>query len=407
MAFTFIMIPGLLIVLALLVGLIVLLVKGNSAVRWSALAVAGIILLLPVLVFFLAIPHQVHTPQPKEATNSQSASVHVVKEPTLWQDNLEEEFVTDVYSSVNTAAYGLGMQLEETIQTALENEKPTAIVLREFNVTFSVLEQLRQGLLTNYDDVKIIINQDQAVSNGEIHIELEIHKEKISQTLLTSNTGNYSAMTDISSQTGVVSAVVYTADDKHAKDVRFDRRLWIHDTDAFRSQVGQGWWAVFASSQPAISKEQARNEAMQLAQQFIVEHAHVEGIGSHSVQPSDLQDYGFIADEYAQRLQGLSGPIWRAAVLLDVSPQRLQKLGRDKTVVIRNVRKKWTYHIFSLIGMILLIVILSMLVNALTKGYYTTVIVIVAIGAVVVFVLLLMLWHDQVQLSLPNGVGLF
>ena len=399
----FILSPILIIVslalLALLIGIIVLLIKGSPAVRWGVLVVAGIVLLLPVLLFFLAIPHQVYAPRANEARNSSSPSVHVVKDPTLWQSNLEEEFVADVYSSANAAAYGLGMQLEETIQTALKNEKPTAIVLREFNVPFSLLEQLRQGLSTNYDDVKIVINQDQAESNGEVHIELEIHNERISQTLSVPNAGSYSVITDISSQSGVVSAVVHTAEDKHVKEVRFDRRLWIYDTDAFRSQVGTGFWAVFASTEPAVSKKQAYNEAMRLAQQYIVEHTHVEGLAPHSVQLSDLQEYGLIADEYAQRLQGLGGPIWRAAVLLDVSPQRLQQLGRDKTVVIRNVRKKWVYHIFSLVGMILLIGVLSMLVNALTKGYYTTVIGIVAIGAVVVvFVLLKMILVVQVQL---------
>lgn len=401
--------PALLIALALLIGLIVLVIKGGTGVRWFF----GILLLLVVIGFFGLFSMGVvshssaysagdHGPSvSNSASHSHAATLHIVKDDNVWNKALEEEMIPDTYSSVDAAAYGLGMQLHETIQTALNNEKPKQIVLRELNVNFSLLEQLRQGLLTRYDDVKIVINPDQGVANGDVHIELKIHQERTSQTLAVNSSGSVSQRIDVSSTSGVVSAVVHTVEDKHVKEVRFDRRLWVHDPDAFRSEANLGSWAVFASSEPVVTKEDARNEALKLARAYVAEQVRVEGYIDHNVplkeitspdvQSSDLRDYGFIADEYTQRLQGLSGPIWRAAVLLDVSPQKLDTLRRDKVAVVRTVRKTWATHIISLVGMILLIGVLSMLVNALTKGYYAVVIVMAAMIAVAVFVLLMRL----------------
>ncbi len=378
-----------LILLALLVGFIILMVKGSPAVRWCVLIIAGIVLLPLVAGLFLVCSHQVPVPQPMELTNSQSPSVHVVKEPTLWQNNLEEEFVADTYSSTSAAAYGLGTQLYDVILAALENQPPQKINIRELdNSDFMVLERLREGLSGKFEDAKVVINRLDTPSPDNISIRLEIEEERSSQTLSYPNDSSYSVITEIPSQAGTVRAIVHTGDDKHIKEVRYDRRQWIHDTDAFRSQVGIGSWAVYASSQPAVSKEQALNEAFQLAQQYITEK-----IGLHSTQLNDERVHGFVIDEYSQRLQGLSGPIWRAAVLLDVSPEHLQTLQQSEAAVARHVRKTWIYRIFSLAGMILLISILYAFVNALTKGYYSVIIGIIAIGILVGFVLLM--WFSR------------
>ena len=109
------------------------------------------------------------------------------------------------------------------------------------------------------------------------------------------------------------------------------------------------------------------------------------------IQPDDIRQYGFLVDEYYQQFQGLSGPIWRGAWLLDVSPQRLQQLQQDKQVITKNTRRSWAFQIVSLLGMIVLICILYAVINAMTKGYYSVISAIMAIGLIVIFVLFLFL----------------
>lgn len=369
----------------LLVGFIILLVKGGAAVRWFF----GILLLLAVTgIFFglfsvraarpLAASESVRSVAAAAESVSQGATLHIIKNDVVWRKGLEEELTPDVYSSPNTAAYGLGIQLQETIQTALGDQLPEKIHISDSTVDVSVLEQLRRGLSYSYEDIKIGINGINTPSNEEIGIKLEIHNTTNSPALLTPK--------DVTRQTGIMRAVVLTGADKHIKEVRFDHRLWLYDSDTFRRQIGQGNWAVITSQDAVVTKEQALQQATDAAKHYLAEQ-----VGLQNVQESDLRDHGFIIDEYTQRLQGLAGPIWRAAVLLDVSPERLQGLQKNKAVAVRQVRRTWVYRVFSLAGMVLLIGVLSMLVNALTKGYYSIVIAVVAIVAVMAFVLLKML----------------
>ncbi|MHC4291051.1 MAG: hypothetical protein ACYSTR_02415 [Planctomycetota bacterium] len=394
MALTFIMlIPGLLIALALLAGFIVLLVKGGAGVRWFF----AILLLLTVIGFFGLFSMRVrkisetHVILPSNTTAavsvSQGTAPEIVKSDVVWRQGLEEELVPDVYSGTKIAAYGLGVQLQETF--AALPQMPKRIVIAEGNgeIDIVLLEQLRRGLKFILPDVDIVIASE--APEGQVWISLQL-KDVESRQIETPEIQNADAirLSQLlqAGSRGVLQAVVQSADNKYAKQVEFDNCLWLYHTEKFRSSAIGHRWAVIASKETAVTKEQAIEKVAEAARQYLTEQ-----VGMQNIQKIDLRDCGFIVDEYTQRLQGLSGPIWRAAVLLELSPERLQKLGRDKTVVIRNVRKTWAYHIFSLVGMILLIGVLSMLVNALTKGYYSTVIAIVAIGLVGTFVLLMML----------------
>jgi len=385
-----ILIPGLLIALALLVGFIVLLVKGGAGVRWFF----AILLLLVVIGLFSMpvarplVTHEIVRPIAAVAESvSQGATLHIVKGDVVWRQGLEEELTPDVYSGTKIAAYGLGLQLQETISALPQPPKRIVIVEGNDGIDIVLLEQLRHGLEFILPDVDIVIASE--APEGQVWISLQL-KDVESRQIKTPEIQNADAihMSQLlqAGSRGVLLAVVQIAGNKYAKQVEFDHCLWLYDTEKFHSSAIGHRWAVIASKETAVTKEQALEQVTEAARQYLAEQ-----VGLQNVQQHDLRDYGFIVDEYTQRLQGLSGPIWRSALLLDVSPERLQKLGRDKTVVIRNVRRTWAYHIFSLVGMILLISVLSMLVNAMTKGYYSVVIAIVAIGAVVVFVLLMIL----------------
>lgn len=387
-----------LIVPALLVGFIILLIKGGSAVRWFF----GVCLLLIIIgifgLFSLRMrPVMVH-PAYTEQVSSQGATIQTIEDPIVWRDGLEEELMPVVYSSPQTAAYGLGVQLQETL--AALQKTPSKIVIAENagDSNIALLEQLRRGLKYVFPDAAIAIAAETSANvppEGSIRITLHLQDVREPSIQIPEiRDGNTTEMMQINpagNQQGTLQAVVQTADNKYVKQVQFDDRAWLYDPETFRSAVGRGKWAVIASRDTAVTKEQVTEQIEQAAAKYLDEQLRQDGMSHSNVQPSDLRRYGFIVDEYFQQLQGLSGPIWRGALLLEVSPQRLQMLQQDKTVAVSQVRRTWAYRILSLLGMILIISLLYAVVNALTKGYYSIVSAIIAIGCAVIFALFLFL----------------
>ena len=387
-----------LIVPAMLVGLIILLIKGGAAVRWFF----GICLLLIIIgifgLFSLRMRPVIVHPAYTEAVSSQGATIQTIKDPIVWRDGLEEELMPVVYSSPQTAAYGLGVQLQETL--AALQKMPSQIVIAENagDLDIALLEQLRRGLKYVFPDAAIAIAAETSAevpSEGSIRITLhlqdvrepsiqipEIQRVDIVEMAQTIPAGN---------RQGTLQAVVQTADNKYVKQVQFDDRAWLYDPETFRSTVGRGRWAVIASRDTAVTKEQVTEQIEQAAASYLDEQLRQDGMSRSNIQPMDLRNYGFVVDEYFQQLQGLSGPIWRGALLLEVSPRRLQMLQQGKTVAVSQVRKTWAYRILSLLGMILIISLLYAIVNALTKGYYSIVSAIIAIGCAAIFALFLFL----------------
>ncbi|MHC4552739.1 MAG: hypothetical protein ACYSUT_08230, partial [Planctomycetota bacterium] len=172
-AFTPVLILFALMAPVLLAGLIILLVKGGPAVRWFI----GICLLLVVIGFFgllsvrVSRPVAVHEHMRAQTTECivssqgegwtgprlQAATLHVASDAAVWQQGLEEELTPDVYSSQKTAAYGLGVQLQETIEALSVWPGQVVIVEHRNGVDIALLEQCRRGLKSILPDLDIAI----------------------------------------------------------------------------------------------------------------------------------------------------------------------------------------------------------------------------------------------------------
>ncbi len=395
---------GVLLIPALLIGLIFLLIKGGPAIRW----ILGILVLLTTLgVFFgmfnaQARPVVVHKPSVNAQMHaettveplSQSAGIQVIKDPVVWSEGMEEELTPAVYSSLQAAAYGLGVQLQQTLSALPQQPEQVVLLQQGQDVDIVLLEQLRRGVKFVFPDIAVMIAEE-ASAKDQLQISLQVKdvQEHPIQIPETQNGAVVQMAQEVGcgNRQGTLQAVIQTADNKYVQQVRFDRRQWLDDAEGFRSLVGRGKWTVIASDQTAVTKDQAAEQLTLAAINYLGRQSAMASPMQPSIHADDLQNYGFIVDEYYQRLQGLSGPIWRGALLLEVSPERLQLLQKDKTVVIKQVRKTWVWRIFSLLVMILLISVLYAVVNAITKGYYSVMSAVLAIGLVLIFVLFLFL----------------
>lgn len=401
MAISVLAIIALLIVPALLAGIIILFIKGGPVVR----RVMGIFLLLVIIGFFglfalrlsngRPVREYLHqdtrfvpsSELPHQSSGFQGSTLHIDKDPIVWREGLEEEFSPDVYSGPEAAAYGLGVQLQETISALPQPPERIVIVEDNDGVDIALLEQLRRGLKVILPDTDIVIATQ--TPEEEIYIALRLNDIEDRQISIPEMpNGNHSFVSQLlhTGNRGVLRAIVQTEDNKYAKQVDFYNCLWLYDMERFRSSLSGNQWAVIASKETAVTKEQALGQVSEAARRYLVERT-----GSQRVLQSDLHSYGIITDEYTQRLQGMSGPIWRAAFLLDVSPERVQGLGRSHEIANQHLRKKWTYHVFSLLVMIALISILYLFVNSVTKGYYATRILFISVLAFLLFVVFLLL----------------
>ena len=180
------------------------------------------------------------------------------------------------------------------------------------------------------------------------------------------------------------------------KAVSFDCRPWVTDFENFKTSLawsGKNWLKI-VSEDTAVSAEEARGQVMQKVFQQVSEMIQIPAAAAaaNPVTEKDLLQHGMIVDEYMQRLAGMAGPIWRHAILLDVSPERLAALSSEKIKIDRQVRMTWAKSIGSLAGMIVLVCLVYAVANAATKGYYSAVLAVTAVLAAVIlgFLILLM-----------------
>jgi hypothetical protein len=88
------------------------------------------------------------------------------------------------------------------------------------------------------------------------------------------------------------------------------------------------------------------------------------------VTSNDILDRDFIVDRFTQSFAGRAGKIWRQALLIDASVEKLEQLASHKASVSREIKRTWAGMIGSVIGLLALITLVYAFLNAATRGYY-------------------------------------
>lgn len=392
----------LLLLLAVLIGLIITaFVKGGATTRWILGAFVGFILLGFLGLFTLRqsrpVSERIFLYSDSDSF-AQSVTVDVVKDPLLWQRNLEEELTPTVYSSLKAAACGMGIQLQQTIDTAAGQRAETVLIIEnDSNVDIIYLEELRRGLTIGLPDADIAIVHTAPESSpppGVHWVTLTKQQEQSSPVYIY--TQSFEADMAIhrphafeaGNTTGTLKAVVQTDRSKYARQVEYDHRPWLWEPDKFRPAVHLGHFVVIASDKTTVSQQQAQQQVLQAARHYLAERI---ALPAEHISQRDLHNHRFIVDEYTQCLQGVAGPIWRAAVLLDISHRRLGALQHTGIAAQRQVMSTWLYKVLSLAGMMALVSLLYASVNALTKGYYSFLLALMSIVVIAGFLIVILL----------------
>lgn len=382
----------------LVIGVGLLIAKPGT--RRVLLRILGIVILVPVFLILLLIGVRVkHSPsfsisQPIAVTQA------AAQKPSVWQDEIEKEFRAEVYSSPLSAAYGLGRQIAYKHKQLLTGQGPAEnpeanqelpksselkkIILCEDTGDLGILQQCRNGLKQSLEDNEILIQPRTASgpSEGQVWILFNSQDEpKAFNVDFAHPVKNAVGLTVEGNQTGAIEAVIQTADDKFSEQVRYDYRVWIHDMPGLKAHYGREWLAVYSDT--ATDLEQAQKQTYEKACWILTDSVRAAGLQPINIQRENLEQFGLVADTYSQELRGMTGPVWRFALLLDADSGKLYNLVQNKVKIVQHQRYTWVQTALSLLGMMVIIWIAYSVANAATKGYYSTILALFAIIAAV------------------------
>jgi hypothetical protein len=408
----FIMLPVLILVPLAMIAILVLFIK----LCYKRPLVAGVVILLPVLLlasFFVIrqrpFEHWRETSTDWNLSSSETGGAGVVQinsneasvNPTLpqsenaaviWTPGIEDEFEANIYPSKLSAVRSLGLHIDRAIQQVQENiVSPGRIVLLQGAQNHQLVEELGRAIKkvlpqTNY----FIEPETAAVQDNEVAILLNTVDVQTQPVAWASNSGS-------NLTSGTIEATALEKGKQCTINARFIEKPWVEDFSAFLNSNPNSHFIIAKSSESCMSEAEANNQAVQNAcaqvaamiGQGPVRRSGVPVSFARPVTPADIVEGGFILDRFVQSFVGTAGKIWRQALLLDTSTNKLKNLARQKAAIANIRRKTFAGMFFSVAGLILLIILVYAFLNAATKGYYTWSLRIA--GAVFALVLIILL----------------
>ena len=359
----------------LLVGLIVLVVKGGTAGKViGGVILSGILLLALIAGLKLVSVRESHTLEQAQR-NAIAVLQPANDDDMVWREGVEQGLKADVYLSKSAAIVGLAreIKLERIAVDVLEREdKPGHIRILEGGVETHLLGELKQILSGAFPDMISIVAADTTVAEQDVTISLAY--AELGQTRVTVNELDQVDIVKMQHDVGPamtsgrLEAAVQTAKGKDVYSVKFAEKTWLTDTTEFVAANPNQNWQVVRSSDACISEQQAMAQAIEKACEMLKMNV---GMTNAPVTEQYLIEGGFISDRFTQSFYGSAGKIWRAAVLVDVSPERLRILAGRKTVMVKHYRSELLNQILTLAGVISLICLVYFFLNAATKGYYS------------------------------------
>jgi len=153
-------------------------------------------------------------------------------------------------------------------------------------------------------------------------------------------------------------------------------KAWVENFSDFMNQ-DQNSWRLARSQSSCTSANEAQQEALAHACNLATSVLHQWfqqrkfPLAILSVNPIDLEEAGIIADRFVQSFEGAAGRIWRQTLLLDFSPEKLNRLAQKHLSITTAARQSWFRSILTLAGLLALICLIYFFLNMATRGYYT------------------------------------
>jgi hypothetical protein len=388
------MLPVLILLLLAVIGVIVLSIKLCSKRPWLAVIMALGLLLLLAPVLWL-IPARRSVDYLTDISMEQAIPLIPSEEMTtsIWLPGIEDQFEADVYPSKLSAVRSLGLHIAEPVRQVFGETSPSGIILFKGAHESGLIEEFGRAITRAFPDANwTIAPETVAVQPDEVGIRIDIIKVQTHQAPWSS--GSENEMTS-----GTIQASVLAADKQASMKTDFVDKPWVENLSGFlMNRRMDGRFIIARSSESCMTEAEANNQAVQTARAQISDmlgqnSQRKSGIPVSFARPinaNDILEGGFILDRFVQSFEGTAGKIWRQALLLDLSPEKIKKLAQRKALIAQARKTNFARMFFSIFGLIVLITVVYAFLNAATKGYYVWSLRIAGIVFALVVIILLL-----------------
>lgn len=376
------MIPFVFLIPLLVIG-IVLFSKAGKTRRWGR-----VVAVLLLLLFVSVVAIRSHSSRAILVSSDYIKSIKrqqiqpTAPVPPVWLPGIEDQFEADVYPSRLSATRALGLRMEEPIRSVLEGaELPGKIAVVSYQESFdnTLVSALGNALESRLPGTRCFI--ESRTNNDIVQNEVWV---SVRQT----------ASGEVPN--GKIVATIHRGRKRNFEvDAGFCEKLWVENFAEFLNRNPKDKWILAHSQESCVSQAEAEEQAMKnacdrVAQLLNQTRPQRSAMGAgFNVNPADIRNGNFISDRFAQSFAGTAGRIWRQAILINASQDKLAKLAGLKMSRWQLRRTSWARELISIVGVMILICVVYLFLNAATRGYYTWSLRIAAVVLTVVGILLI------------------
>ena len=386
--------PG--FILLLLLAIVVVFVLISLFSKRGSLAAVIILVVLACMALahlFLGVSHQRVVPVSKLTQTQRSYPRQPAPDRSvaIWRPGVENAFEANIYPSKLSAVRSLGLQIGRPIRDLLgDQDWPDRGLLFKGGHDQALLDEFIKAAQKEFPRTYwTAASEAKGLQPDEIGIRLDL-------SAIKSNPAPWIDGSGIEITSGTFRASVLAGDGDKQKSIAVDyvEKPWIENFYGVWNHRPNKRLIIAKSTESCLTGQEAEQQAIANACSQLTQllrqtrQAKASPSISRKVKPNDVQESGFILDRFSQKFEGRAGEIWRHALLIDASHEKMEQFAKHNIAVVREMRSGLAKMIFSVLGLLALITVAYVFLNAATKGYYTWSLRIAGIALAVVVILL-------------------
>jgi hypothetical protein len=371
----FLIFPAMIVLALLLAGAI------TAMAKWPkpTLAVIGAVVVVVVLMSGLLISVRVQ----QSAVVEPMGQVSSASAPAM-----PEDWDPDVHPSIREAALSRVPVMERTFLNLTGGAYPPAHVHVRGDVDIDVLREFaeRLGEQEAFSEAHITWKDGEQPTDGQtITINVNMHVDRQRRQ----HWAQSGVRQEIALWRGgrVMVTAARGGRTRTAADARFIEKPWADDWTGFLADSVPGQnWLRFESTAPATSPQEAHELAIEQAVQALVPMVRASSAPGRVDVVQEVRRQlllgQLVTDRFIRRVDRPYGQLYMAMLLIDGSADAVQSLGHEVAEVRAVQRQAALGTAGSLAGLMGVIGLLYLGLNAATKGYYRPQLMAVAVGAI-------------------------
>jgi len=298
----------------------------------------------------------------------------------IWSEGVEDQYEADIYPSKTAAVSALGPKLKDWVQqVSVEANEPIEIVLFQEDHNRSIVWRFERAIEEALPGIACSIESGSRNINwNEIGVTLQF---EVTMSQTPSWETHSPALQEhvpprLMMDNGRAVAKARCRERETTVTQSFIEKPWADDFSSFINERSDRHFLIARSQGACTSENEAKRQAEADACRQLNQRLAETFPRSFPKQPipaltpSNLRERGFVVDQFLQSFDGMSGRLWRQALLIDVGAEKMARLEGDTHVVMQVERRTWAHMIVSSIGALLVIVLSYLFLNMATRGYY-------------------------------------